>query len=146
MNCNACQLEKALSEFYLSNRTRCKECVKASVKANRVQKIDYYRQFDRMRSSMPHRVAARNEYAKTPAYAESHKAAAIRWAEKHPERRKASLIVGNALRDGRLIRHPCWVCGSKAQAHHPDYSTPLDVVWLCPPHHKQTHAIVESTP
>ena len=27
--------------------------------------------------------------------------------------------------------------------HHPDYSRPLDVVWLCDKHHKETHAIVK---
>ena len=88
---------------------------------------------------MPHRVAARKEYAKTAAYDASHAAAALRWAAKHPERRNASIMVGNALRCGRIVRQPCWVCGDKAQAHHPDYGRPLDVVWLCPPHHAEVH-------
>lgn len=43
---------------------------------------------------------------------------------------------------GLLKKQPCWVCGEKAIAHHPDYDRPLDVVWLCQPHHKQTHALV----
>ncbi len=140
-----CMTVKAADEFYASNKTRCKECIKASVRANRLEKIDYYRQYDRMRGSQPHRVAARVAYAKTPAYAESHEAASLRWAAKHPERRKASHIVSNAVRDGKLIPWPvCAIpeCSDKPQAHHPDYSRPLDVVWLCSFHHRQAHALV----
>jgi len=32
-------------------------------------------------------------------------------------------------------------CANKPEAHHPDYSAPLDVVWLCSAHHKQAHAL-----
>ena len=31
-------------------------------------------------------------------------------------------------------------CSKKAEAHHPDYDRPLDVIWLCPQHHKALHA------
>ena len=55
----------------------------------------------------------------------------LRWPEKYRARTK----VGNAIRDGRLIRKPCEVCGQKAHAHHEDYSKPLDVRWFCPLHH-----------
>jgi protein-arginine kinase activator protein McsA len=35
---------------------------------------------------------------------------------------------------------PCCVCGSKkSQRHHPDYSNPLVVVFLCAAHHKELH-------
>ena len=50
--------------------------------------------------------------------------------------------VANALREGRLVRQPCEVCGraEAVQAHHDDYSKPLDVHWLCMDHHKAHHA------
>jgi hypothetical protein len=60
-----------------------------------------------------------------------------RWAERNPEKRAAHIAVGNAVRDGRLVKLPCEVCGAKAQAHHDDYSKPLEVRWLCPPHHAE---------
>lgn len=61
--------------------------------------------------------------------------------EKGTVPRLAREAVGNALKYGKLIRHPCKECGeSKVHAHHPDYERPLDVQWLCPKHHMQLHA------
>jgi hypothetical protein len=54
------------------------------------------------------------------------------------ERRKyrARELVAYAVKTGKLIKLPCSVCGStKSEAHHPDYSKALDVVWLCSKHH-----------
>ena len=45
-----------------------------------------------------------------------------------------------AIATGRLIRQPCEKCGNpKTQAHHDDYSKPLDVRWLCVEHHVEFH-------
>lgn len=143
MICKSCSTEKLESNFYTSNKTRCKDCVRASVTKHRQENLERIRSYDRMRGSMPHRVAARAEYSKTQAFAQSHKASAERWSQKHPERRKASHIVSNAVRDGRIKKLPCLCCGEmKVEGHHPDYSRPLDVVWLCTKHHKEVHAMI----
>lgn len=40
----------------------------------------------------------------------------------------------------KLERKPCEVCGAeKAEAHHEDYTKPLDVNWLCKRHHAERH-------
>ena len=39
----------------------------------------------------------------------------------------------------KLVKRPCEMCGADAQAHHEDYSKPLEVRWLCPVHHRQRH-------
>ena len=58
----------------------------------------------------------------------------------HPERLRAATLVKKALRTGELTRLPCEQCGApNAQAHHQDYSKPLDVVWLCPSCHQLRH-------
>lgn len=70
---------------------------------------------------------------------------AAEYRTKHPKRRQAQVALCNAVRDGRVVPWPvCAVpeCNEKPEAHHPDYDAPLDVVWLCPAHHKQTHALV----
>lgn len=56
------------------------------------------------------------------------------------EQSAAHRIVYVAIRGGKLVRQPCEVCGGlKSQAHHPDYSKPLQVIWLCATHHKDIH-------
>lgn len=63
-----------------------------------------------------------------------------RYIKKYPERQQARMFVSQALKEGVLIKKPCEVCfESKVHAHHPDWSEPLNVVWLCPSHHKAAH-------
>lgn len=141
MFCKSCHQEKHGSHFYVSNRSRCKECVKASVRENRLANIEHYREFDRNRASNPERVAARNAYNKTPEGKLAHARATRKWVVSNALRRKAQNIVANALKYGRLTPQPCFICGEHAQAHHPDYDRPLSVTWLCPKHHKEAHKI-----
>jgi len=61
------------------------------------------------------------------------------WNARNPDKRRAEIAVGNAIRDGRLAKQPCEVCGAKAQAHHDDYSKLLEVRWLCSFHHGLEH-------
>ncbi|WP_156137632.1 hypothetical protein [Methyloceanibacter caenitepidi] len=62
------------------------------------------------------------------------------WEQNNPEKRRAQKTVENALKAGRLERQPCERCGAeKVHAHHDDYSKPLDVMWLCPKHHRERH-------
>jgi hypothetical protein len=61
------------------------------------------------------------------------------------ERRKdrARSIAGVALRRGKLVRQPCGACGEpKAEMHHPDYSKPLEIVWLCRSDHLLLHRLL----
>lgn len=49
--------------------------------------------------------------------------------------------VTKAIRDGILIPQPCEVCDyMKTDAHHDDYTKPLDVRWLCRSHHVLHHS------
>jgi len=61
---------------------------------------------------------------------------------------RAQNVVENAVKKGIVIPQPCEVCGEYAkfkdgrrsvQAHHDDYSKPLDVRWLCQKHHHKWH-------
>lgn len=150
--CFKCQCEKPMDDFYKHSAMgdgrlgKCKECTKADVAKHRQENLERVRSYDKMRGSMPHRVAARREYAKTPSGKESHKRALKKQRQINPDKAKARYAVSNAVRDGKLLRQPCWCCGQKAEAHHPDYSRPLDVVWLCQEHHRQTHALVANEP
>jgi hypothetical protein len=143
--CFKCLQLKPLEAFYRHAAMRdgrlnkCVECTKADVRENRLAKIEHYRQFDRLRSNLPHRIAARAAYRKTDAFRLSHAIATKRWDVANAIRKAAQTAVSNAVRDGKVTPLPCFVCGAKGQAHHPDYSAPLAVAWLCPRHHAQTH-------
>lgn len=64
----------------------------------------------------------------------------LRQYAKHPEKPKARSIACAAIRSGKLVRLPCRVCGNpKSQAHHDDYSKPLEVQFFCDLHHKIHH-------
>jgi len=63
-----------------------------------------------------------------------------KYASLNPEKHKARQKVLNEIRSGRITRMPCEICESlESQAHHDDYSKPLDVRWLCEEHHKEHH-------
>lgn len=62
----------------------------------------------------------------------------------NPEKRRAHRKVEVAVRDGRITKEPCTVCGNtKSQGHHDDYSKPLEVIWLCAKHHKERHRLLK---
>lgn len=131
--CNVCGQQFNLDNFYSSIKTYCKTHWKQKVKENRESKSEYYRAYDRERAKQPDRIDAAKQIF-------------IRWRKQNPERRAAQIYLNNALRDGRVIRWPTCAlpdCEQKPEAHHPDYTKPLSVVWLCAPHHKQAHALLK---
>lgn len=144
--CSSCTMIKHIDCFYAHPAgsqgalNKCKECHKRLVRINRAIKWHYYSQYERWRNQLPHRVAERLIYARTPDGKEARRRACTRYGQKYPEKRAAHIKAGNAIRDGRLIRQPCESCGSKdVEAHHKDYSKPLDVTWLCKRCHMQVH-------
>lgn len=59
--------------------------------------------------------------------------------EERTVRRKARSQLNHHLRDKNISRQACEVCGVAAEAHHDDYSKPLEVRWLCFRHHREWH-------
>ncbi len=142
--CRTCGESKPLMGFYSQTNGNlqrdCKECWKAYVRANRLARADQYREYERGRANLPHRVALREAYAQTPQGIASGAKAKRAYIERNPVKRAAHNAVWCALKSGRLTPLPCEVCGEvKAQAHHGDYGKPLDVRWLCATHHAEWH-------
>lgn len=123
--CFKCGTEKPLSEFYPHPRMadgrlgKCKDCTRRDVAENREKRIVEVHAYDRDRYQRPERKAA--------VYRSK-----IRRMRLDPTKDYARKAVARALKSGRLVRQPCFYCGApKVEAHHDDYSRPLDVRWAC---------------
>jgi len=142
--CKSCERKLPAGDFYASNLSRCKTCVKESVRANRREKADYYRAYDRKRyRDDPERAAHCKAMGKTTPMSERIERQRARRAD-DPQKFKARCAVNNAIRDGKIARGTeCYFCGSAGSlhAHHEDYDHPLDVRWLCPSCHGKLHAL-----
>jgi hypothetical protein len=146
--CKTCSKEKPLSSFYVHKKMSdghlniCKDCTKTRVSKHRALNIEYVKEYERKRATLPKRVEARSNYAKTEAGKKAKAKALKKYREKHTDRYFAHRALANAMKDGKVTKLPCFICGDKnVEGHHPDYSRPLDVVWLCNKHHRECHKI-----
>lgn len=140
--CRQCDVTAPVAEFYRKlniadgRQSICKSCHRENMRINRAINRSRIIEYESVRNAMPHRVAARKAYRRTPAGRASKAGEKIRCPIQHAARQ----AVRNAVRRGVLTRQPCEVCGNpKSQAHHGDYSKPLDVRWLCSKHHAGWH-------
>jgi hypothetical protein len=138
--CIKCKDPKPLEDFYTHPQTsdgrlgKCKQCCKDDAKIRHIDKYAEIREYDRLRNKLPHNVARRKKYAEENP--EVVRAIRKRWEEKNPEKAKAAQTLTNAVRDKMISKKPCEVCGNeKVEAHHDDYTKPLEVRWLCKKHH-----------
>lgn len=132
--CRGCQDLQPLDNYYKHSAmlgghlNYCKKCVKNRVRQHRENNLDKIQAYDRGRAALPHRRALLQSLK------DRHKA--------DPLKLKAHRTTSNAIRDGKLIRPPsCSQCGKQCapEAHHHDYSMPLDVIWLCRSCHCRHH-------
>jgi ribosomal protein S27AE len=129
--CRTCNTEKDDSGFHRRKASpdglaaRCKKCQS---------------KYDKARANLPRRVKAREAYKQTDRGKKAHVRACKKWVERNTVKRAANVIVGNAIRDGRLTKKPCEKCGeTKVHGHHDDYAQPMTVRWLCAKHHQEWH-------
>ena len=133
--CFKCHETKPLSEFYKHKQmadghlNKCKACAKNDVNKNRYKNHEHYLDYDRRRF---HENEDRRKYS----YDRSRQ-----YRQSNPIKKRARYLLRNAVRDGRLVQQTCAVCGTaeNIEAHHEDYSKPLEVVWLCRKHHGEAH-------
>jgi len=137
--CTKCGERKPSADFY-TKTAQCKECIKQRVRKYRADNLERCLIYDRQRNMLPHRVQQRNEYAQTEHGRAMLNKGKIAWIKRNPEKRRTHFATWIAIRNGKLIKRPCEICGElKAHAHHEDYSKPLEVRWLCPRHHVARH-------
>lgn len=135
--CAECGRELALMEFNKNKNSkdglqdRCRECF------SRYNRERYLKNRDKVREQVA------DYRAKNPQKVFETR---LKTCLKDPSMKRAQKVVDAALKCGALTNPGvCFGCGCKAEerrieAHHHDYSKPLDVVWLCTTCHRQLDA------
>jgi hypothetical protein len=130
--CFKCHQNQPLSNFYAHPTTndgrlgKCKDCTKKDVQEHYQNNRVAIAEYDKQRNQRPERKRAR--------------VLSMRKRRLNsPLKHKAYYLVQRAIATGSLVPQPCIKCGAKAEAHHEDYSKPLDVMWLCFKHHREHH-------
>lgn len=127
--CRKCGMEKDIDGFYPRNKV-CKECTKKRVS-------DY----QKGPGKHIHNKACR-EYNKSDKGKAALSKARENYLESHRLRQRARWAVKRSIKSGKLCRPTsCQTCGCKCHpdAHHPDYTSPTDVMWLCKSCHVEWH-------
>lgn len=149
--CKKCKKLLPVTEFYghagmtSGVISTCKNCVKARVnkRYKKLIKDPAFLNAERERSrEKNHRLGYLEKWRveRSDERKRVLQAAKEAWARRNPAAKKATTAVHNAVRDGRLFKQPCEVCGAiEVEGHHDDYDKPLEVRWLCDKHHKQLH-------
>lgn len=147
--CRACGKSKILpDDFYGANR-KCKDCVKERVLA--YQRTPKGREVHRRALARWNKTESAKLSSKRYKKSDKGIAAERRYQsslrKRNPDKVKARFAVQMALQKGDLVRpNECERCGStefQIDAHHPDYSKPIEVEWLCQPCHIVEHGSSE---
>ena len=125
--CCECGQEKLLEDFP-RNRTKklghgycCKKC---------------WRMYDKDKSKKPQEIARVRRWHQS----ERGKMMDKRRRLLRKDKIRVKNMLNYLIERGIIQRRPCEVCGDKnGQGHHPDYSKPLEVIWLCQNHHSAEH-------
>ena len=127
-NCKICGIEKEIEDYYTHKQMAdghlniCKECVKIRVRQHA------HTEYGRM---------VEKKWLKTPKGKAKKKRHLYRFRKLNPDKERAHNLAKHALDNGKIKRQPCEICGDiNTQKHHPDYSRPLYVRWLCFKHHR----------
>jgi hypothetical protein len=143
--CWKCGIEKEVTDFY-KGYAQCKTC--------RYEWSKAYRQTEagkkaRQKETINSRLSGKKQIRQKK-YEKSAKGKLV--AENYYKRKnatpegKARIAAKNAvryaLRKGKIVKLPCFVCGEiKSEAHHPSYALDMQlcVTWLCSAHHNEIH-------
>ncbi len=159
MTCKTCTKEKDNSNFYSTNKSTCKDCLKDRKKAwekanpdkarihKRTQKAKQWRNPDVRKRRQEYYRQWYRENGRS--MSEAGLISIKKWAKNNPEKTSAHQRVRYAVKTGKIIKPTtCSLCceDRRVMAHHRDYSKPLAVDWLCHSCHKRVHSGAISLP
>lgn len=163
--CNLCGEVKSTDEFYKDNRasdgcqSACKSCWRNRVNARYAASSDFREKTRKWVSDYKKKnkqkwneaetrrrwkdIDRRRDQGRRSYHRNKDRVLAYQreYRSNNPDKISARKAVSLAIASGDLIPGVCTICGNgKVEAHHPDYSQPLNVVWLCPRDHARHHA------
>ena len=144
--CKQCGKNLPVTSFAVADTKRgyrrgvCRDCLRphlnAYAKASRSRR--YHANAGKYRDKLRRKNLERHAKNRAEHYRQNRE-----YEKRHPDRHRAKARVQYALKTGKLTRLPCQVCGvTKTQAHHDDYTRPLDVIWLCRECHAERHRLL----
>lgn len=138
--CKLCGESKPPTEFYVEKRaqdglrSRCKACVLTATNAYKKRNPDKVRELSRRHRERNPEVAREEKRRWARNNPEKRRQLRNEWRAANREKSRAHSAVARALKGGTLKKSStCEDCGTsgRIEAHHDDYSRPLDVRWLC---------------
>ena len=138
--CTKCRYKKILSEFNRNAKAKdglqhwCRSC-------QREYNATPERRAAIKKSGAANRAEVERRYRRSSKGRKVRRTVDRRRRREVPEKMRAKDKVKYAIKTGRLVRQQCEKCGKPAQAHHDDYSKPLEVRWLCNKHHREEHGL-----
>lgn len=152
--CSTCQQTKPLSDFYRNRAMKdgyqnvCKQCSGRYAKRWGSQHIDKVRALGRAQKRRTR--AQQSDEANRAEWNEwyqqnAEERRAYPQRQRDAEKQRAHHILAKAIRSGKIVRpNHCVRCLSscKPDGHHPDYSKPLEVEWLC----RRCHRLTQNPP
>lgn len=143
--CSTCQVSKPLKE-YSKGYAKCKSCRYEIVKLYRASpKGKLVRQKEAINARLSGKKKLRQaRYEQTEKGKLQQKKYDLKRysSEEGKVRMAAKNAVKYAVKTGKLIKQPCWICGeTMSEAHHSSYAKDmrLAVTWLCKTHHNEIH-------
>ena len=134
--CTTCAALKPLAAFVRSARSStgyrstCRACRRDYTAQWRLDHPGYQRAYDVTRKGRT-----------------VHRRGAARQRKAHPERVRAQNLLRYAVRSGGILKPvmcpvcQLWAAPRHMNGHHPDYSKPLDVEWMCLWCHRDLHKL-----
>ena len=130
--CSKCKTEKKPSEFAKDRRHRdglqshCRECNNKGVRKHRTDNPELKAIADKKYYEKNKKEILKNQkaYASQPLVRAKHN---VRGA------------TYRAVQKGELTKSMCGCGEPSVEAHHPDYTKPLEVVWMCVKCHHKLH-------
>ena len=126
--CGLCGIEKPLEEYQrnksnpLGRAYWCKDC---------------RRDFDRQRNLRPDRRLYIKQWEQSERGKQLRAISRKNDRQQNKNKYRARRLLNKLIKEGVINRMPCEICRKTGNGHHPDYSKPTEVVWLCRKHHAE---------